>query len=190
MRELEGDFVIDMTVLVPSSARAHIERHRFAKRANYPGSIAADYLHILPFLPNRVDRILDIGCGMAGIDVLLKRHYPDAELWLLDGDGDEPRNGWNKTLNAFSSRAAANELLALNGVTADRWLDVNTKEPLAADLIISLASWGYHYPLSTYDVSGFCIADLRRKVEPQRGQVVSEYEKRLRCAWLEHGSLA
>jgi hypothetical protein len=181
--------LIDLTLQVPDSARPHIVRHRFAKRDNYEGSIQADYKHILLFLPVQVTRILDIGCGMAGIDVLLKRHYPDAELWLLDSDGDEQRNGWNKSLGAFSSRSAADELLALNGVKADRWIDVNTKEPLKADLVISLASWGYHYPLSTYDVTGFCIADLRRKVEPQRGQIVSEYEKRLRCAWFQKGSL-
>lgn len=180
---------MNLEVIVPDSARPHIERHRFAKKDNYVGSLQADYKHILQFLPARAIRILDIGCGMAGIDVLLKRHYPYAELWLLDGDGDEPRNGWNKRLNAFSSRAAADELLAANGVSADRWIDVNTKEALSADLVISLASWGYHYPLSTYDVTGFCIADLRRKVEPQRGEVVSEYAKRLRCAWFQQGSL-
>ncbi len=182
--------MIDTSLVYPLSARPHIERHRFAKRDNYPGSIAADYGHILPFLPPRADRILDIGCGMAGIDVLLKRHYPAAELWLLDGDGDEPRNGWNRTLGAFSSRAAADELLAANGVRADRWIDVNTKEALKADLVISLASWGYHYPISTYDVTGFCIADLRKREEPVRGQVVTEYAKRNRCAWYQKGSLA
>jgi len=174
-------------IVVPDSARPFIERHRFNKRDNYPGSLIADYVHMLPHLPKSVTRILDIGCGMAGIDVLLKRHYPRAELWLLDGDGNEPRDGWNQTLNAFSSRAAADELLAANGIKADRWIDVNTKEVLRADFIVSLASWGYHYPLRTYDVTGFCIADLRRKVEPQRGVIVTEYAKRLRCAWYQKG---
>jgi hypothetical protein len=74
-------------------------------------------------------------------------------------------------------------LLAANGVKHDRWIDVNTTEKLSADLIISLASWGYHYPLSTYDVTGFCIADLRRSEERPRGQIITEYAKRNRCAW-------
>lgn len=138
---------------------------------------------ILPFLPVEVESILDIGCGMAGIDVFLKRRYPKASLLLLDGDGDDPRDGWNEQLDAFSSRSVAAELLAANGVSVDRWLDVNTTEPLVADLVISLASWGYHYPLSTYKVSGFCIADLRKSQEPQRGVVIMDYTKRARCAW-------
>ncbi len=184
--------MIDTTFIAPPAALTHITRHRgrTQDRGNYVGSVAEDYHIILPFLPQQVQSILDIGCGMAGIDVLLKRHYPAAQLWLLDGDGKEPRDGWNKTLNAFSSRADADELLAANGVTADRWIDVNTKEALKADLVISMASWGFHYPISTYDVTGFCIVDLRKSNEAIRGTVVKDYPKRCRCAWYQRGSLA
>ena len=195
--------VIDTSIIVPDSAREHIDRQRFSRKrtsdgswnkpskgdAKFLASIVEDYRVLVPFLPERVDTILDIGCGMAGIDGLLRRHYPGAKLWLLDGDGDEPRDGWNQSLNAFSSRAAADELLAANGVSADRWIDVNTKVPLKADLIISLASWGFHYPLKTYDVSGYCIADLRKTNEPRRGVLVGEYPKFCRCAWHQVGSL-
>lgn len=172
---------------IPASAFPQLARHRTNEQtqneAAFVQSLVQDYDELLPHFPPKVDRILDIGCGLAGIDVLLKRLYPDAQLYLLDGDGDETRRGWNETLGAFSSRAAAEELLAANGVKADRWYDVNTKEHLEADLVISLASWGFHYPIRTYTVSGFCIADLRKVMEPVRGHIITEYPKRFRCKW-------
>ena len=179
-----------MTLIVPDSAMPHIQRHRncFKQGATAQDSIRADFKQLLPYLPKTVGTILDIGCGMAGIDVLLKRHYPDAQLWLLDGDGKDPRDGWEKKRpEAFSSRAAADELLAANGVKADRWIDINTPEHLRADLVISLASWGYHYPIATYNVTGYCIADLRLSEEKPRGKVIQAYPKRARCAWTQKG---
>lgn len=174
-------------VIVPEVARAFIARHRDCYKTGKGGftfSLKEDLGRIQSVLPKKVARILDIGCGMAGIDVVLKRIYPAAELWLLDGDGVDPRDGWLDERGAFSSRDAANALLAANGVKADRWINVNTKEALEADLVISLASWGYHYPLSTYNVTrGLCIADLRKAKEPARGKVLVEYPKRNLCAW-------
>lgn len=177
-------------IAVPESAQPYIEEHRgtsydvFGPECKtFADSIQVDFDRISSFLPKDVDRILDIGCGLAGIDVLLKQRYPHAQLWLIDGDGDEERRGWNEKLGAFSSRAAADELLAANGVAADRWIDVNTNEVLRADLVISLASWGFHYPLSTYEVYGYCIADLRKGQEKVRGTVIGEYQKFNRCAW-------
>ena len=182
--------MIDLKFITPDSAVPFIQRHRncFKLNGTHQTSVAADFLQIKPRLPISVKRILDIGCGMAGIDVLLKRLYPDAELWLLDGDGADPRDGWQASRpESFSSRAAANELLAANDIKADRWVDINTPEHLEADLVISLASWGYHYPLSTYNVTGYCIADLRKSEEKARGIVIHEYPKRNRCAWAQEG---
>jgi hypothetical protein len=123
---------------------------------------------------------------MAGIDVLLKRKYPNAQLTLLDGNGDAFSAGWNPKMRGFNSRDATEQLLAANGILpydVHGWYNVGTTKHLRADLVISLASWGYHYPLSTYMVSGYCIADLRKATEPKRGRIIREYPKRVRCAW-------
>ena len=173
-------------VVVPDTAIPFFQRHRncFKRGGTVNSSLLSDFVMIGPYLPDKVSRILDIGCGMAGIDVLLKRRYPDAELWLLDGDGNDPRDGWEKSRpEAFSSREEADKLLLANNVIADRWIDINTTEHLKADLVISLASWGYHYPLKTYRVTGFCIADLRTSEEKPRGRIIAAYPKRNRCAW-------
>ena len=182
--------MINTHVITPPEAHDHIRRHRncYKRGATHESVLLDDYRQIVHWLPPEVDTILDIGCGMAGIDVLLKRHYPEAKLWLLDGDGDDPRDGWLEVRDkAFSSRAIADKLLAANGIVADRWIDIGTQEHLQADLVISRASWGYHYPLSTYNVTGFCIADLRTATEKPRGAIIGHWPKRNRCAWHQKG---
>jgi hypothetical protein len=139
---------------------------------------------IEPFLPSNVESILDIGCGMAGIDVFLKRKFPSARLELLDGDGKhQAAYGFSPDAKPYSSRAATSALLEANGVSCDRWHEAGTKEELKADLVISLLSWGFHYPLSTYKVRGFCIADLRKSHEKPRGTVIFQAPKFERCAF-------
>lgn len=187
--------LIDTTLITPPAAERHVKRHRncFKHGGTHQSAVEEDYTILLPHLPAKVDVILDVGCGMAGIDVLLSRHYPDALFLLLDGDGADPRDGWEKNRpEPFSSRAAAEELLIANGVDRGRWrwIAVNTKEALRADLVISLASWGYHYPIKTYDVTGYCIADLRRSEEPARGVVIHKGAKFDRCAWNLKGTAA
>lgn len=187
-------------MIVPDECVKYLRWQRLARvksdegvKLMYAEWVARDFTEIEPHLPERVYSILDIGCGMAGIDVLLKRRYPDAHLSLLDGDGANlvregtpsasGRGKWNKTLKPYSSRKHAEMLLTANGVTVDRWHDVGTTEPLEADLIVSLFSLGFHFPLSTYRLKGLCIADLRRGKEPARGQVIASGAKHDRCMW-------
>lgn len=173
-------------MIIPPQCEPWVMRQRtgMGAPAEYARVIERVYENIRPHLPPAAETILDIGCGMAGIQVYLRKHYPDAKLMLLDGDGDETRNGWNATLGAFNSRSATEALLAANGIPRiERWYDINTKERLEADLVISLASWGYHYPLATYDAHGYCIADLRIPNEPPRGVEIRRYQKRVLCAW-------
>src|SRR5665811_673575 len=41
----------------------------------YRSDITNEYEEICPFLPPEIDAVLDIGCGIAGIDALLDEHY-------------------------------------------------------------------------------------------------------------------
>ncbi|QEF98729.1 hypothetical protein Mal15_27840 [Stieleria maiorica] len=113
-----------------------------------------------PHLPQQPSAILDIGCGIAGIDALLFDHYNGrCDLFLLDKTGME-----EKVFYHFESRGAvynsldlAQKFLTLNGVDRSR---ITTQEATPEneilfgdqvfDLIFSLISWGYHYPVSTY----------------------------------------
>lgn len=155
-----------------------------AKR-RYAALIYEYFLGMEPHFPKRVDTIIDVGCGLATNEVFIKRKFPHAHLTLLDGDTvtREGGGGYSDHPDVYNSRAMTELLLAANGVTVDRWYDVGTKELLEADLIISMASWGYHYPLATYRTRGLHIVDLRRGAEKQRGKVIFAGPKYDRCMW-------
>lgn len=168
-------------LIVPDECAGWLKVQR--PQGDYQTEIEQDFLQIEPHLPSEVNSILDIGCGMAGIDVFLKRKYPNARLELLDGEGSRVTYGFSQSCKPYSSRAATESMLLANGVKCDLWHDSGTKEELKADLVISLISWGFHYPLDKYKVSGFCIADLRRNNEPARGQIIFSALKYDRCAF-------
>lgn len=185
-------------MIVPDECVQYIRWQRLAAvrdaqevKRQYAEWVATDYAEIAPHLPERAERILDIGCGMAGIDVFLIRRYPGAQLFLLDGDGaNVTRAGewneagvgkWNTALEPYNSRAHTEMLLSANGVSVDRWHDIGTRDVLAADLIVSLFSCGFHYPLKTYRLSGLCLMDLRRGPEKTRGKVIASGAKHDRC---------
>lgn len=152
-------------------------------KRRYASWVAEDFANMEPWLPIRAERIIEVGCGMAGLSVFLKRHYPDARLELLDGDTvtREGGAGYSSAPDVYNSRACTEALLAANGVTVDRWIDIGTKELLEADLIVSMASLGLHYPLSTYRLKGLCIVDLRRGPEKTRGEIIFKGIKYDRC---------
>lgn len=183
-------------LIIPEACVPYIryQRSRYAERKvpdpaevkrRYAAHVAEDYAWMAPHLPERVETILEIGCGMAALQVFLHERYPGARLELLDGDtvSNAGGAGYSTTPDVYNSRARTEELLAANGVTVSRWYDIGTKDLLEADLIISMASWGYHYPLATYRTRGFHIVDLRRGAEPRRGTVIFEGPKYDRCAF-------
>ncbi len=170
------------------------QRSRYAERKvpdpeevkhRYAAHVAEDFAGMEPHLPAHVDSILEIGCGVALLEVFMKRKYPDARLELLDGDKVTAPGGggYSAKPDVYNSRAHTEMLLAANGVTVDRWHDVGTKALLEADLIISMASCGYHFPVSTYRLKGLCIMDLRRGPEKKRGKVIWVQPKYDRCMW-------
>ena len=181
-------------VVIPDECVPYIryQRSRYAEakvpdpeevKRRYAAHVAEDFAGMEPHLPENVSSILEIGCGMALLEVHMKRRYPDARLDLLDADTitRDGGAGYSNTPDQYTSRALTEMLLAANGVKVDRWHDIGTKALLEADLIISMASWGYHYPLSTYKTRGLHIVDLRRKSEPRRGKVIFEGPKYDRC---------
>ena len=137
-------------------------------------------------LPEKPLRILDIVCGVACIDIFLFRHYresADLKFWLLD------RSEISKNLfyyfrerGAFyNSLEVARETLRSNGVadeqiitlTADDKFQVPIDE--AVDLVVSLISWGYHYPVESYLQNVFRVmhneSTLILDIRPDRGGV-------------------
>lgn len=143
--------------------------------AEYAQELQRTYLGMVPHLPEHADSILDIGCGMAGIDVFLSRRFHDAEIHLLDKDGvsESINAGFNAKAEDFAHYhdfGGAKILLAANRVPNRIVCHDMLREPFPEqefDVVVSLLSWGFHYPIETYAprCRGVMIVDVRRETD-------------------------
>jgi SAM-dependent methyltransferase len=131
-----------------------------AIRRRYAMEIDAELGQLRPHLPARCRGILDVGCGVAGIDAALYRYYAaDApRLHLLDRTATAGRiyYGFHHAGAFYNSLHVARALLVANGVPTDR-IHLIEAEPQfsiapdsTVDLVVSLISWGFHYPVAAY----------------------------------------
>ena len=121
----------------------------------YSQLIDYDLALLRPHLPQEVGRILDIGSGLAAIDVRLHQIYPDAHFYLLDRADLAVEYGVETEQAFYNSQEVARELLQNNGVPTEQihLLEATPAYEIIAgsiDLAISLFSWGWHYPLGAY----------------------------------------
>jgi SAM-dependent methyltransferase len=116
----------------------------------YHAGLLAAYRSMVPALPAECRTILDIGSGLGGIDVLLSRHYDgQAFVNLVDGRDDPPAvRGYAET---FNDMEVALDFQERNGVERIGFCTPSALfTPRPMDLIISQASWCFHYPPEYY----------------------------------------
>lgn len=184
-----------------------LEATLFKERAKrlFVKSLINDYNEIKKFLPEKATKILDIGCGLAGIDLFLFRHYkndPKTRLYLLDKNevDENVYYGFQKYGSFYNSLIQSENFLTENGISKSQIFlkeVVNNKLPQEKfNLIISLISWGYHYPVETYleevyqkmTPQGILILDIRKgtrgeekiKRKFKNSKIISETTKGLR----------
>lgn len=185
-------------VAVEARLRKKVVREAFAK------DIEREFATFRDHLPESCEAVLDIGCGVAAFDVLLFQYYdrnPHLRFALLDKTHVEREVYYEfESRGAFyNSLVVARQLLLQNGVSSSRILlleatpDNEIDLEIRPDLIISIASWGFHYPVSTYlerayellAPAGRLILDLRRETEGlelvrgrfSRVEIIYEHEK-------------
>lgn len=117
-----------------------------------------------PYLPAKCKNVLDIGCGLGGLDVLIFREYTTKnnpiELWLLDRDDDSPvyerhYTGFRQEAAAYNSLMITRKFMLANGVPSNCINLVNIAEDKFPsnqdfDLVISYLAWGFHFPVEAY----------------------------------------
>jgi SAM-dependent methyltransferase len=135
-----------------------------------------EYLMIKDQLPDRVSNVLDIGSGVAGLDIFLYAHFGSGVKYhLLDKDGKSNiYYGFRDAGSYYNSLELAKKFLTTNGVPEEiiRSYDISVTEfpNKKFELVISLLSWGFHYPIDEYvgqvfktlQRGGVVIVDVRR----------------------------
>jgi SAM-dependent methyltransferase len=137
----------------------YVERLRNRQISDlYTGDMRSEYESIRAALPARVADILDIGCGIAGIDVYLFEHYGRAPtLHLMDKTQIDPIfYGYESKAAFYNDMSLTRRFLTLNGVPEGKFRFIEAlagnldKAGEKYDLVLSLIAWGFHFPLEVY----------------------------------------
>jgi len=138
-----------------------------------------EFNQLIPHLPSHAKNVLDIGCGLGGIDYFFHKHYKtdDVEIHLLDKDevSENIYFGFQNEAASYNSLDASRQMLEDAGVEKERihTYDMKTTDfPVNKefDVIYSSLSWGFHYPIETYlnevkqtlSSDGCLILDMRK----------------------------
>ena len=162
----------------------NLEAFLFKKRTKrlFSLDMVREYNIIKNYIPKNPKNILDIGSGVAGIDIMLHKHYKDKEIdfHLLDKTevNSKVYYGIEKEAAYYNSLNIAKNILMANGIEEKNihTQEVRGKEIFPGkrfDMIISLISWGFHYPVNTYIdevydalvTGGVLIIDVRKNTE-------------------------
>lgn len=166
-------------MLVPESCIEWINLQRTGYKnpiLQFKQDMAAEYEMIKPFLGPECKSILDIGCGLCGIDIYLSEHFNSPELHLFDRNykSDKVLYGFERGESFYNSFEAAEKLLEANDIKNYKFYSTENGFPeVEVDVIISLFSWGYHYSVTTY-------LDLAYKALKSGGRLIMdirEYSK-------------
>lgn len=123
-------------------------------------------------LPKSANHIVDIGGGLSGASMLLAL-ATGATLHIVDGDESDGIPEHKCQDKPFNSFAVTERFLNANGLPSDRirfhHLTVDAL-PNPVDMIVSFASWGFHFPLDRYlpaihhlPIGGAMVIDLREQ---------------------------
>lgn len=138
---------------IPESCIKYID-HQRTRKLSFEDEIKNEYIKIKPFLPREIASVLDIGCGIGGIDYYISKYHGSPKLYMLDYSkvDDNIHYGLRTEASKYNSLKSTAEFLESNGINNFELCDAANGFPEnnEYDLIISLLSCGYHYPIDTY----------------------------------------
>ena len=109
------------------------------------------------FLPKNVKNIMDIGCGLGIINILLNKFYNDkTSFYLLDKNRIDKKikYGFSSNYESYNDLNETKQILLENNISENRLFLFDVEKDIQIDskidLVISLKSMGYHYPFETY----------------------------------------
>ena len=109
------------------------------------------------FLPKNVKNIMDIGCGLGIINVLLNKFYNDkTSFYLLDKNRIDKKikYGFSSNYESYNDLNETKRIILENNISENCLFLFDVEKEISIDakidLVISLKSMGYHYPFETY----------------------------------------
>jgi hypothetical protein len=119
---------------------------------NYIKDIELDYDDIKEYLVKSTT-LVDIGGGMAGIDYMIKLHNSNIQISVLDGVKVEPGEhyGYRDNIAFYSNNSIAEHFFYINNIDIT-FFPADPNLIIKCDTLISLNSWGFHYPLDCYRI--------------------------------------
>jgi len=122
-----------------------------------------------------INSVLDIGCGIGGVDYFIGKSNTNCQINLLDKTKieDNVYYGFKSKGAFYNDLNISNNFLRDNGITNEINLytpDSDFSNMKSIKLIISLISWGFHYPTDTY-------IDLVNKVTCEDSIVILDVRK-------------
>ena len=110
---------------------------------------------IKDYLPKNAKNIMDIGCGLGIINIYLNQIYNNQpNFFLLDKNriDKEIKYGFSSEYESYNDLNQTKNLLLNNNINSLHTIDVekDIKIENKIDLVISLKSMGYHYPIDQY----------------------------------------
>lgn len=143
---------------------------RSAATSNYAELCKTEAIELAPFV-SQYDTVLDIGAGLGGYWIYMPR--PKA-LDFLDYDKvDSGLNyGMQSGAEAYNSTTESRKLLDTEapGLLRDQYDALIERPEGPYDIVVSLLSWGYHYPWATY-------ADLAHEILVANGLLILDVRK-------------
>ena len=112
---------------------------------------------IRSYLPTKAENIIDIGCGLGIINIFLNKIYNNkTNFYLLDKNRIDSKisYGFSPNYESYNDLNETKKLLVDNNISKDNIQTINVESEIIIDqkidLVISLKSMGYHYPIDLY----------------------------------------
>jgi hypothetical protein len=178
------------------------KREEFEKA--YVESIQSQYDTFAHALPKTCRLMYDIGGGMSGIGLLIRKRYTGKVFQNIIVDGFDEPPVVNLHRKPFSSYCVARGFYADNGAAGSFGYlphdSTSLFEGVQADLILSISSWCFHYAPGIYiprvapllQNGTVVILDVRRDRDDWMDALDTEFgdhfvvhttPKRIRCVW-------
>lgn len=109
------------------------------------------------YLPLNINNVLDIGCGLGIIHIFFNKKYKNnLKFFMLDKDKIDSsiKYGFNEDYESYNDLGETKNFLIKNNINEDKIVIQNAEKEInisdKIDLVISLKSMGYHYPIEKY----------------------------------------